>query len=149
MEVVLYQNSFMLYCSCVTFSLGMQKNILIRKPGRLCGLLRVLNFIIINFLVLPHSMYDESFLGWMWLFFSEIKKRKKPIIIIKQDSLSTTLTQKCLRCLYLEHGARMACVSPSADSARFTSQRRNTSPLLFGISQTAKKKYHLLRLSLA
>ena len=68
------------------------------------------------------------------------KKKGKIIIIIKQDSLSTTVTQKCLRCLRLEHGARMAYISTSADSTRFTSQRRNTSPLLFGISQIAKKK---------
>ena len=77
MEVVLYQNSVMLYCSCVAFRLGMQKNILIWKLGRLCRLLRVLNFI--NFLVLPHNMYDESFFGWMWLFFSAIKERKNHV----------------------------------------------------------------------
>ena len=77
MEVVLYQNSVMLYCSCVAFRLGMQKNILIWKLGRLCRLLRVLN--LINFLVLPHNMYDESFFGWMWLFFSAIKERKNHV----------------------------------------------------------------------
>ena len=72
------------------------------------------------------------------------KKKGKIIIIIKQDSLSTTVTQKCLRCLRLEHGARMAYISASADSTRFTSQRRNTSPLLFGISQIAKKKKKII-----
>lgn len=66
-------------------------------------------------------------------------RKGKKTIIIKQDSLSPTVTQKCLRCLHLEHGARMACISPSADSTRFTFRRRNTSPLLFDISQIAKK----------
>ena len=79
MEVVLYQNSVMPYCSRVAFRLGMQKTVLIWKPGRLCRLLRVLNFIMIKFLVLPHSMYDESFFGWMWLFFSAIKERKNHV----------------------------------------------------------------------